>query len=181
MDHKQMKIDIFTIKALESKGFVLEEVLALPDQDIEKLQLPARIINEVIEYKKRGVQPAEVLKEVVTSERLIDDSTVEVSPIIVEQYVVNTEEQNIIAEEVKVEFEESNPIAEDEVEIIREVADQEDIQIIKDALNDKELKTIAAYTKHLKSVVPASILDDVDSTIIAGLIDARIAEVKNTK
>lgn len=176
-----MKKDIFIIKALESKGYTLDKVLAMTDDQIQKLSVPNRVITEILDYKARGATPVEVIAEKSAEVRRIDDSTVTVAPEVIEQYVQDTEEQVSIQDEVNAEALVLDPIKEDEVEIVREVADKEDLQIIKDALQDKELKTFAAYTKHLKTVVPESILADVDSTVISSLIDERIAEVKNTK
>lgn len=65
-----------------------------------------------------------------------------------------------------------------EVEIVRTLAKSEDIQIIKEALRKKELRSFASYTKLLKTEVPEAILSAVESTTLNTLIDERIAEVK---
>lgn len=65
-----------------------------------------------------------------------------------------------------------------EVEIVRTLAKAEDIQIIKETLQKKELRSFASYTKLLKTEVPEAILSAVESTTLNTLIDERIAEVK---
>lgn len=66
----------------------------------------------------------------------------------------------------------------EEVEIVRTLAKSEDIKIIKEALQKKELRSFASYTKLLKTEVPEAILSAVESTTLNTLIDERIAEVK---
>ena len=58
------------------------------------------------------------------------------------------------------------------------VSSKEDLDIIKEALQTKELKSVSSYVKHLKSIVPEQILSSVDSSVVSQLINERITEVK---
>lgn len=78
---------------------------------------------------------------------------------------------------IEIQADEIN-IVSDEVEVVRTIAKSEDLQIIKDTLQKKELRSFAAYTKLLKTEVPDAILSAVESTTLNTLIDERIAEVK---
>lgn len=69
-------------------------------------------------------------------------------------------------------------IVSDEVEVVRTIAKTEDLEVIKEVLQKKELRSFAAYTKLLKTEVPEAILGAVESTTLNTLIDERIAEVK---
>ncbi|EPE1232705.1 hypothetical protein ACSGOQ_005982, partial [Escherichia coli] len=110
----------------------------------------------------------------------VDEVSRNVAPEVIESYVVDTEEQIKVSEEVQVIAEELAPVVEEEdvVVIERVEASKEDLDIIKEALKTKELKSVANYVKHLKSLVPESILSSVDSSVVSQLINERIAEVK---
>jgi len=78
---------------------------------------------------------------------------------------------------IEIQADEIN-IVSDEVEIVRTIAKTEDLEVIKEVLQKKELRSFAAYTKLLKTEVPEAILGAVESTTLNTLIDERIAEVK---
>ncbi|EON7861178.1 hypothetical protein HI145_RS00825 [Escherichia coli] len=178
--HKQMKQDLYTIRALESKGYVLDEVIKLSDEEIDKLQLSNKLLVNIKDYKSRGAKPVEVIKEKIAEDISVDEVSRNVAPEVIESYVVDTEEQIKVSEEVQVIAEELAPVVEEEdvVVIERVEASKEDLDIIKEALKTKELKSVANYVKHLKSLVPESILSSVDSSVVSQLINERIAEVK---
>ncbi len=178
--HKQMKQDLYTIRALESKGYILDEVIKLSDEEIDKLQLSNKLLVNIKDYKSRGAKPVEVIKEKIAEDISVDEVSRNVAPEVIESYVVDTEEQIKVSEEVQVIAEELAPVVEEEdvVVIERVEASKEDLDIIKEALKTKELKSVANYVKHLKSLVPESILSSVDSSVVSQLINERIAEVK---
>ncbi|ELW0836302.1 hypothetical protein QMU05_000148 [Escherichia coli] len=178
--HKQMKQDLYTIRALESKGYILDEVIKLSDEEIDKLQLSNKLLVNIKDYKSRGAKPVEVIKEKIAEDISVDEVSRNVAPEVIEAYVVDTEEQIKVSEEVQVIAEELAPVVEEEdvVVIERVEASKEDLDIIKEALKTKELKSVANYVKHLKSLVPESILSSVDSSVVSQLINERIAEVK---
>lgn len=78
---------------------------------------------------------------------------------------------------IEIQADEIN-IVSDEVEVVRTIAKTEDLEVIKEVLQKKELRSFAAYTKLLKTEVPEAILGAVESTTLNTLIDERIAEVK---
>ena len=178
--HKQMKQDLYTIRALESKGYSLDEVIKLSDEEIDKLQLSNKLLVNIKDYKSRGAKPVEVIKEKIAEDISVDEVSRNGAPEVIEAYVVDTEEQIKVSEEVQVIAEELAPVVEEEdvVVIERVEASKEDLDIIKEALKTKELKSVANYVKHLKSLVPESILSSVDSSVVSQLINERIAEVK---
>ena len=178
--HKQMKQDLYTIRALESKGYILDEVIKLSDEEIDKLQLSNKLLVNIKDYKSRGAKPVEVIKEKIAEDISVDEVSRNVAPEVIESYVVDTEELIKVSEEVQVIAEELAPVVEEEdvVVIERVEASKEDLDIIKEALKTKELKSVANYVKHLKSLVPESILSSVDSSVVSQLINERIAEVK---
>lgn len=178
--HKQMKQDLYTIRALESKGYSLDEVIKLSDEEIDKLQLSNKLLVNIKDYKSRGAKPVEVIKEKIAEDISVDEVSRNVAPEVIESYVVDTEEQIKVSEEVQVIAEELAPVVEEEdvVVIERVEASKEDLDIIKEALKTKELKSVANYVKHLKSLVPESILSSVDSSVVSQLINERITEVK---
>ncbi len=179
MEHKQMKQDLYFIKALKAKGYELDEVIKMTDYQLDRLSLSNRIIESIKDYKQRGALPVQEIKEQISNDISIDEESRKVSPEAVSQYVENTEEQNIVLEEVKKIEEENNPVQEDEIVITRTEASKEDLDIVKESLKAKEMKTVSNYIKHLKSSVPEAILSAIDSTVISRLIEERIAEVKN--
>lgn len=179
--HKQMKQDLYTIRALESKGYSLDEVIKLSDEEIDKLQLSNKLLVNIKDYKSRGAKPVEVIKEKIAEDISVDEVSRNVAPEVIESYVVDTEEQIKVSEEVQVIAEELAPVVEEEEDVVvieRVEASKEDLDIIKEALKTKELKSVANYVKHLKSLVPESILSSVDSSVVSQLINERIAEVK---
>lgn len=178
MEHKQMKQDLFFIKALRSKGYELEDVIKMTDQQIDRLSLSQRIIESIKDYKNRGALPVSEIKEQISNDISIDAESRNLTPEVLNQYVVNNEEQNTVLEEVKKIEEEQNPVLEDEIVITRVVSSKEDLDLIKKSLRNKELKSVSNYIKHLKAEVPEAILSAVDSTVITDLIEERIAEVK---
>lgn len=176
--HKKMKIDLYIIRALESKGYELDKVIKMTDEEIDSLSLSKRIIDSIKDYKERGAKPVQEIKEQIFDDISVDDNSRIVSPEVIETYKENTEEQQRVLEEVKEIAAKANVVAEDEVVIERIESSKEDIDIIKEALQSKELKNVSAYVKHLKSVVPAAIIDAVDSTVVSRLVNERIAELK---
>lgn len=180
--HKQMKQDLYIIKALRSKGYDIEEVMAMTIEEIEALPLPQRIINNAKDYKERGAKPVEVIKEKIFEDISIDETSRNVKPEVIEEYVENSEEQEKALEEVKQIVEEQQEPEEEDVVVIERIeASKEDLDIIKSALQTKELKTVSAYIKHLKAEVPEAILSAVDSTVVSRLVNERIAEVKEKR
>lgn len=173
-----MKQDLYFIKALKSKGYELDEVIKMTDHQIDRLSLSQRIIESIKDYKQRGALSVEDIKEQISNDISIDPASRDIPPSAIAEYVENTEEQNEVLEEVKKIEEESNPVLEDEIVITRVESSKEDLDIVKNALKSKELKSVSNYIKHLKSAVPEAILSTIDSTVISRLIEERIAEVK---
>ena len=176
MGTRAMKQDLFAIKAVQSKGYDIQELIKLDDSELDKLPLPVKIIQAVKDYKARGGQTsteiANKIAEIMVQESaVLQNSTVDET---VEQYKTNTEEQQAIIEEIQ----STVVIPDDEVQIIRTESAQEDIDIIVNALKEKDFKSFAPFLKHLKSAVPAAILAAVNGTKVNELIESRISEVK---
>lgn len=176
MGTRAMKQDLFAIKAVQAKGYDIQELIKLDDPELDALPLPVKLIQAVKEYKLRGgktsSQIAEEIAQIMVEESpVLENTTVDVAAA---QYKTNTEEQQAIIEEIQ----STVVIPEDEVEIIRTESAQEDVDIITQALQEKEFKSFAPFLKHLKSAVPAQILSAVDGTKVNELIEKRIAEVK---
>lgn len=174
-----MKQDLYTIRALVSKGYDLEEVIKLSEEEIDKLDLSNKLILNIKDYKQRGAKPVEEIKEQIAQDISVDEVSRNVPPEVIQEYVVDSEEQVKVSEEVEIIAEELAPeLEEDEVVIERVVSSKEDLDIIKEALQTKELKSVSNYVKHLKSLVPEQILSSVDSSVVSQLINERIEEVK---
>lgn len=183
MGIRTMKLDIFTIKALQSKGYELEQLLALTDEEVEALPVNVTLIEGVKALRSRGGQTADALAEQIAD--LMMREEVEAPPVLVEEYkeVPEFEAQPEEVAEVEAAKEEADdvevvndePATED---VIRVESKGEDITIIKEALQGKEAKSFQPYIKHLKTAVPEAILNAVDSTLVSDMIEARIAEVK---
>lgn len=178
--HKEMKQDLYTIRALESKGYKLDDVVNLTDEQIDGLQLSQKLITNIKSYKQRGAKPVEAIKVQIADDISIDEESRNVAPEVIETYVENTPEHIEVAKEVERVAEELAPTVEEEdVVVVEHVeAAKEDLDIITAALQEKELKTVANYIKHLKSSVPEAILASVESSVVSRLINERIAEVK---
>jgi len=172
-----MKQDLFAMKAVQAKGYDIQELIKLDDSKLDELPLPNKLIQAVKEYKGRGGKTAQQIAEEIADIMIQDEPVVEPTTSVdetIESYKTNTEEQQKDIEEIQ----SSVVIPEDEVEIVRTESAQEDVDAIAVALQEKEFKSFAPYMKHLKSAVPAQILTAVDSTKVNELIDIRIAEVK---
>ena len=191
MGTRTMKQDIFTIKAIESKGYVLEELITRSDEEIEKLPLSAKLITFIQELKTRGGKTADQLAEQIADLMMREEK--EPAPAVVEAYADVSEEveelptitmlvddeTEIVVQGGEVTIEAETIVVETkEVPVERTEAAPDDIAVIREALAAKEAKSFQPFIKHLKAAVPASILDAVDSTVVSDLIDARIAEVK---
>lgn len=173
MGTRAMKLDLFTIKAVESKGYDIQELIKLDDAKLDELPLPVKIIQSVKEYKARGGKTATQIAAEIAAIMLEESPEVETVEV-VEQYKTNTEEQQTIIEEIQSTI----VVPEDEIEIVRTESAQEDVDVIVEALKQKDFKSFAPFLKHLKSVVPAQILSAVDGSKVNELIENRIAEIK---
>lgn len=180
MGIRTMKLDLFTIKALQSKGYELEHLLALTDEEVEALPISVTLIEGVKALRTRGGQTADVIAEQIAD--LMMREEVEVPAVLVEEYKevpvfeANPEEVTEL-QNAKSEADEDEEEFEIE-DVIRVESKGEDITIIKEALQGKEAKSFQPYIKHLKAEVPEAILNAVDSTLVSDMIEARIAEVK---
>lgn len=174
-----MKEDIFTIKALESKGYDMMELITLSNEELDALPISQRLIEGIKTVKARGGKTADQIAEEIADLMSVDiTSTEEVdAPIVAEVYETNTEEQDVILDEIKQEaiVEEHK---EDEVVIVRIESSKEDVSTVQEVLATKEFKTFQPYIKLLQTEIPKPILDAVDSTLLTELIESRIAQVK---
>jgi len=175
MGTRAMKQDIFAIKAVQAKGYDINELIKLDDAELDQLPFPVKLIQSVKDYKLRGGktvdQIVKEIAEIMVEESAEVDTTLDET---VSEYKTNTEEQQAIIEQIQ----SSVVIPDDEVEIIRTESAQEDVDVIKLALQEKDFKSFAPYMKHLKSAVPAQILSAVDGTKVSELIENRISDVK---
>lgn len=181
MGIRTMKLDLFTIKALQSKGYELEQLLALTDAEVDALPISTTLIEGVKALRARGGQTADVIAEQIADLMMRDDVPV-IEEIAVDykdlaSFEVQPEEVvEVVEEEFAVADEDDDEFATEDV--IRVESKAEDIDVIKEALQGKEAKSFQPFIKHLKTAVPEAILDAVDSTVVSDLIEARIAEVK---
>jgi len=184
--NRAMKEDIFTIKALESKGYVMDELILLSEEELDALPISQRLIDGVKTVKARGGKSAAEIAEVL-ADLMTEDvtSSVEVNvEAVAEVYETNTEEHIIVQEEIQQEVI-VEEVQEDEVVIVRVESDKADVETIVQVLDTKSYKSFQPYIKLLQAEVPKPILDAVDSTLISELIEKRIsvvkAEAKNAK
>lgn len=177
--NRAMKEDIFTIKALESKGYVMDELIQLSDEDLDTLPISQRLIDGIKTVKARGGKTAEEIANEIADLMTIDvTSSSEVNAVeISEIYETNTEEHNIAQEEIEEEII-PEVLEEDEVIIVRKESNEDDVKTVIEVLETKAYKSFQPYIKLLQAEVPKVILDSVDSTLISELIDKRISEVK---
>lgn len=171
---------IFIIKSLKSKGYDIDEVIKMDSDDIKKLQFSRMIIEGILSYKEKGITISKIENDIF-EKRYTSDTEVKTSDI--KQYIQNTEEQDKVLTSIQEEAKEEIP--EDVIVVEHKLPEKEDLDIIKESLQQKEMKTVSKYVKHLKDTVPSAILTSVDSIIINELIEERISEVKasneNTK
>lgn len=190
-----MKQDLFTIKALQSKGYDMNEILAMTDEELEALPISTKLIEGAKLYKLRGGKTAESIAEDI-ADLMMREESAPIKEEVIEDYKAvplselegvmavpldSDEGQRILASREEILSGESSETIEEEVqevEIIRSESNHDDIQIIKESLQRKEAKSFQPFIKHLKAEVPEAILDSVDSTLVAELIETRIAEVK---
>lgn len=184
MGTRAMKQDLFTIKAVQSKGYDIQKLIILSDDELDALPLPVKIIQSIKEYKIRGGKTATQIAEEIADAMINETASVEPSTtveIAISEYKTNSDEQQRVIEEIQ----QSIVIPEDEIEIIRTESSQEDVDVIALALQEREFRSFAPFLKYLKSAVPSQILESVDASKVNELIDRRIAEVKakseNTK
>lgn len=177
--NRAMKEDIFTIKALESKGYVMDELIQLSDTDLDSLPISQRLIDGIKTVKARGGKTAEEIANEIADLMTIDiTSSAEINAEeISEIYETNTEEHNIVQEEIEEEII-PEVLEEDEVIIVRQESNEDDVKTVVEVLATKAYKSFQPYIKLLQAEVPKVILDSVDSTLISELIDKRISEVK---
>lgn len=177
--NRAMKEDIFTIKAIESKGYKMEELIVLSDEELDELPISQRLIDGIKTVKARGGKTADQIAEDIADLMTKDvTSTEEVDvPEVVEVYETLSPEHIAIQEEIIEEALEEE-IAEDEVQIVRVESAPEDIKTVEEVLETKSYKSFQPYIKLLQSEVPKVILDAVDSTLISELIEKRITAVK---
>lgn len=193
MGTRAMKFDSFVLKALEKKGYTLPELVKLSDDEIEELNLSDTLIQAVKSYKARGGRTQEEVAKEIAAIMEEDDVTnlsteekdklkVELNDtkrtLTVDVGDLSAEEAVQFIEDVKQEVLNKSKPESDTEEVVRTVAKKEDIDVIKDVLQKKELRSFATYTKLLKSEVPAVILESIESTTLNDLINARIEEVK---
>lgn len=185
MGFRTMKQDLFTIKALQSKGYDIDTILAMSDEEIDKLPISTKLIEGAKLYKLRGGKTPTEIAEDIADMMMRDDTPVQVKEEIIEEYTTVEPIEEVpqvleVQDEVQVQdvpdAQETEEVQ--EVDVIRTESSQEDIKIIKESLQRKEAKSVQPFIKHLKSEVPEAILDSVDSTVIANLIEERIAEIK---
>lgn len=178
MGIRTMKLDLFTIKALQSKGYELEQLLALTDEEVEALPISVTLIDGVKALRTRGGQTADVIAEQIADLMMREEA--EVPKVLVEEYKEVPEFEAQSEEITKEQAEEAVAVETEFVteDVIRVESKGEDITIIKEALQGKEAKSFQPYIKHLKTAVPEAILNAVDSTLVSDMIEARIAEVK---
>lgn len=170
-----MKEEIYIIKAVESKGYNIKDLVLLSTDEIKSLPISYRLIEGVLAYRDAGAPSVEEIEEKIFDQKYNSDIK-EVPPVVINDYVQNTEEQAVVLETIKEEAREEIP--EDVIVIEQKVSDKADVDIIKDALQQKEIRSVAKYIKLLKDTVPSAILTSVDSSLINELIEARISEVK---
>ena len=201
MGIRTMKLDLFTIKALQSKGYEVEQLLALTDEEVEALPISTKLIEGVKTLRLRGGQSADAIAEQIADLMMREESDVpeelvqeykevpEVQEEVISEAVPVSELVGVMARKVTPEELAQIEQAKDEdaaavetefatEDVIRVESKAEDIEIIKEALQGKDAKSFQPYIKHLKTAVPEAILDAVDSTLVSDMIEARIAEVK---
>lgn len=179
--NRAMKEDIFTIKALEAKGYEMAELIKLTDAELDELPISTRLIDGIKTVKARGGKTSEQIAEQIADLMMVDVTSSdevnveEISAV----YETDTEEHIIVQEEILQEVV-VDDVTDDEVAIIRIESSEEDVQIIVEVLNTKSYKSFQPYIKLLQAEVPKSILDAVDSTLISELIEKRISAVKDS-
>ncbi|HAO2062087.1 TPA: hypothetical protein IHJ80_005070, partial [Escherichia coli] len=80
-----MKQDLYTIRALVSKGYDLEEVIKLSEEEIDKLDLSNKLILNIKDYKQRGAKPVEEIKEQIAQDISVDEVSRNVPPEVIQE------------------------------------------------------------------------------------------------
>lgn len=203
MDANKLKKYAFTIKALESKNMVVDEILARTEEEIQSLPLSNTLINTVLEMKADAV-PADfkVLKdEFIDLQRAADVEPVpdELSKYQVELPVVTEEtlQEPVLDSAIIIHHDEEEPdevaIVEPEAVVVAEVdvtatetiertiANPEDVQAVREVLAKSEQRTVAALLKVVRKELPQAILESVPADVITNLCAERVKEVKEQK
>lgn len=188
-----MKMELYLLKVLESKNIDINEVVKMSDAELDELRLSTKIVYEIKEYIKRGAKSEEEIKNEIdqemkkpNDERFVPNAETVKQYVVQDDIIATSEEPQVKDDNINdlpVTFEASSEedelVVQDEPIVVqRQINNPDNIEVIKEALNSKELKTAASYIKHLKTVVASEVLDAVDSTTITAMINERIANIK---
>lgn len=204
--NKEIKMDLYLLKVLNSKNIDIEKVLTMSTAEIEELGLSSKIVQCIAEYKSRGAKSEDQL---VRDLQQVKDS--------VESFVISEEVKEAL-EEYKVEDHEVETVVNDVVEKVQkpvldkletedkvlesseelkpseqkeEKSETVEVKInvpktdvvvqVKSVLQSKVLKSHASYLKLLKSELPKEVLEQTDGNTIGTLISQRLSELKEKK
>lgn len=185
MSTKIMKMELYLLKVLESKNIDIDDVVKMSSDEIDNLPLSAKVITEIKNYIARGAKSEEEITKEIEKEKEQPSDERFVPPVdIITTYkipeepdVAETNSTDIIETDIP---QENTPVVEEKEELVvlRKFTSPEAIEELERVLNLKEYKSIAAYTKHIKTEMSEDAISEVDSETMMNMINKRIAEVK---
>lgn len=182
MNTKELKFNIFLNAALTKKGYKLEELIQLSDQELDALPISTALITGIKETRDNNFITDPVTLEKELKDQLTNNNEhAPASPDILNEYKDVPHVTELKSDEV--ESEKPNELEVGDtvkpVEVVRVVASTSVLNKVKEALLEKDAKAVSAYTKHLKTVLTEEELSTLDPAVISDMINARIAEVKS--
>lgn len=195
MELKIMKMDMYVLSVLQSKGLLLDDFLKLTDDELDAHDLPMKVTDHIKDMRTRSYLSTQEIKEVLNDakEQVESVSPIEAEEITME-YAVEKEDpekttlhidvgdvssdeaqeqiSNIVEEFTKEEVPET-------VVIERVVSNPDVLDQVNTLLQSKELKTLASYNKLIRTEMSKEDLAKVDNAQLVSMINERIAEVKS--
>lgn len=182
---KETSKELFFITCIKNKGFDIEKLIKLSDEELDKVSLPFTII-EFIKHKKNSsvnVLKPDTLKEIIGEEQLHQESTLNEDEINVISQAYSTESEGVINEREEI----IKKITEEQTKVVvhksQEVIDYNhpDIKAVQEALSKRNVRSYSRLLELLKKDVPMDLLKDVGHETLSTLINQRIADIKKNK
>lgn len=175
MDSKKMKQDMYLQKALISKGLKIEDVMLLNEEEIEKLEISTKIKSFILDAQSRinvvTVDEKIVKTEIKSIQKEVDTENTNTTA---EEYVLTDES---FKDEIQKEIISAADLENKEV-VVKVSSNPEVVQMVKDILMSKSLKSVASYLKHIKQEIPNDLLNEVESTTLSTMILEHIESQK---
>lgn len=175
MDNKKLKQDLYLQKALIAKGYKVDDVMLMSEQQVDELEISSKLKDFIKDIQLRVIPVPQSEDEIKNKvKELQKEPELEISKSTASAYI---ESDNSFQEEIKAEIVQAAEVEDMEV-VERVTSSPEVVGMIKEALESKALKTVPAYLKHIKQNIPEELLKEVDSTVISSMIQAHLEELK---